>query len=242
MNTKKLAGKVAVVTGASKGIGAAIAKHLAAEGASVVVNYSSSKEGAERVVQEVTNHGGKAIAVKANLSQKTDIDRLFHRSEEGLGQVDILVNNAGVYEFSPVEEITEDHFRKHFDLNVLGLTLATQAAVKQFNSTGGSIVNISSLVSTLGFRVRLSTAVPRARWMPSRARSRRNWTAAHRVNSVNPGMIETDGLHSSGVAKAICANRSSRRRRWAASANPMTLRRPRSSLPRMIRHGSPAKP
>jgi len=203
MNTKKLAGKVAVVTGASKGIGAAIAKHLAAEGASVVVNYSSSKEGAERVVQEVTNHGGKAIAVKANLSQKTDIDRLFTEAKKAFGQVDILVNNAGVYEFSPVEEITEDHFRKHFDLNVLGLTLATQAAVKQFNSTGGSIVNISSLVSTLGIPgAAVYSGTKGAVDAITRSLAKELGPRHIRVNSVNPGMIETDGLHSSGVAES----------------------------------------
>src|SRR5213075_1021380 len=150
MSTKKLSGKVAVVTGASKGIGAAIAKHLAAEGAAVVVNYSASKDGAERVVKEVTASGGRAIAVKANLSRKTEIDQLFAETKKAFGQIDILVNNAGIYEFSPIEQITEEHCRKHFDLNVLGLTLATQAAVKQFNPAGGSVVNISSVVSTLG--------------------------------------------------------------------------------------------
>jgi len=150
MSTKKLAGKVAVVTGASKGIGAAIAKHLAAEGAAVVVNYSSSKDGAERVVNDITGGGGRAVAVKANVAKKADIDSLFAETKKAFGPIDILVNNAGIYEFSPVEEITEEHFRKHFDLNVLGLTLATQAAVKQFNPKGGSIVNISSIVSTLG--------------------------------------------------------------------------------------------
>jgi NAD(P)-dependent dehydrogenase (short-subunit alcohol dehydrogenase family) len=119
-----------VVTGASKGIGAAIAKQLAAEGAAVVVNYSSSKEAAERVVNEVKAAGGRAIAVKANLSKKADIDHLYAETKKAFGPIDILVNNAGVYEFSPVEQITEDHFRKQFDLNVLGLALSTQAAVK----------------------------------------------------------------------------------------------------------------
>jgi 3-oxoacyl-[acyl-carrier protein] reductase len=119
--------------GASKGIGAAIAKHLAAEGAAVVVNYSSSKDGAERVVGEITGSGGRAIAVKASVAKKKDIDQLFAETQKAFGPIDILVNNAGIYEFSPVEDITEEHFRKQFDLNVLGLTLATQAAVKQFN-------------------------------------------------------------------------------------------------------------
>ena len=123
MSAKKLTGKVAVVTGASKGIGAAIARQLAAEGAAVVVNYSASKEGADRVVSEVKASGGKAIAVQANLAKKADIDQLFAETKKAFGAVDILVNNAGVYEFAPVEEITEEHFHKQFNLNVLGLLL-----------------------------------------------------------------------------------------------------------------------
>src|SRR4029079_15725488 len=202
-NSNKLAGKVAVVTGASKGIGAAIAKHLAAEGASVVGNYSSRKAVAEGVVQEVTNHGGKAIAVKANLSQKTDIDRLFTEAKKAFGQVDILVNNAGVYEFSPVEEITEDHFRKHFDLNVLGLTLATQAAVKQFNPAGGSIVNISSVVSTLGVPAAADySGTKGAVDAITRSLARELGPRGIRVNAINPGMVETEGFHAAGIAES----------------------------------------
>src|SRR5277367_1933006 len=125
-NTQKLAGKVAVVTGASKGIGASIAKHLAAEGAAVVVNYASSKSGAEKIVNEITAQGGKAIAVQANVAKKADIDRLFSETKKAFGQLDVLVNNAGVYEFLPLEQITEDHFHKQFNLNVLGLILTTQ--------------------------------------------------------------------------------------------------------------------
>src|SRR6185436_1605249 len=128
MSTRKLEGKIAIVTGASKGIGAAIAKHLAAEGAAVVVNYSSSKEEAGRVVSDITGNGGQAIALKANLSKKADIDQLFAGARKAFGPIDILVNNAGIYEFAPVEEITEDHFHKQFNLNVLGLLLASQAA------------------------------------------------------------------------------------------------------------------
>jgi 3-oxoacyl-[acyl-carrier protein] reductase len=131
-NTKKLDGKVAVVTGASKGIGAAIAKHLAAEGAAVVVNYSSSKEGADRVVDEIAKQDGKAIAVRADVSKKADVQRLFSETKKAFGRVDILVNNAGVYEFLPLENVTEEHFHKHFDVNVLGLLLATQEATKYF--------------------------------------------------------------------------------------------------------------
>src|SRR5438132_4685409 len=151
MATQKLTGKVAVVTGASKGIGAAIAKHLADEGASVVVNYASSKEGAERVVGEITGKGGKALAVQANVAKQADIKRLFAEAQKAFGRLDVLVNNAGIYEFAPLEAITEEHFHKHFNLNVLGLILASQEAVKRFGPEGGSIINISSVASTLGF-------------------------------------------------------------------------------------------
>src|SRR5690349_4297559 len=143
--SKKLAGKVAVVTGASKGIGAAIARHLAAEGAAVVVNYASSKEGAERVVADITRDGGKAVAVRANLAKPNEIPRLFSAAKEAFGRLDVLVNNAGIYEFVPLEQITAEHFHKLFDLNVLGLILATQEAARQFGPDGGSVVNVSSL-------------------------------------------------------------------------------------------------
>jgi 3-oxoacyl-[acyl-carrier protein] reductase len=145
----KLTGKVAIVTGASKGIGAEIAKQFAAEGAAVVVNYSSSPEGAKRVVSEITKNGGKAVAVKANLSEKGDIEKLFAETQKEFGKLDILVNNAGVYEFSPLEGVTEELFHKQFDLNVLGLLLASKEASRYFNGDGGSIINISSVVSTL---------------------------------------------------------------------------------------------
>src|SRR5258707_11153346 len=145
--TKKLAGKVAVVTGASKGIGASIAKHLAAEGASVVVNYASSKAGADKVVAEITGAGGKAVAVQGDVSKKADIDRLFVETKKTFGRLDVLVNNAGIYEFSPLEQLTEEHFHKQFNLNVLGLILTTQEAVKQFPSTS-TIINISSAAGT----------------------------------------------------------------------------------------------
>src|SRR5882724_9675760 len=145
MSAKKLAGKVAVVTWASKGIGASIAKHLAAEGAAVVVNYASSKGGANRVVSEITGNGGKAIAVQADVASKQDIDRLFAETKRAFGQVDVLVNNAGIYEFSPLEAVTEEHFHKQFNLNVLGLLLTTQEALKHFGPNGGSIINVSSV-------------------------------------------------------------------------------------------------
>src|SRR5690349_3054671 len=149
MSTKKLAGKVAVVTGASKGIGASIAKHLATEGASVVVNYASSKSGADRVVSEITSAGGKAIAVQGDVSKRDDINRLIAETKRAYGPIDILVNNAGIYEFAPLEQITEEHYHKQFNLNVLGLLLTTQEALKYFPTGGGNVINISSLVSTL---------------------------------------------------------------------------------------------
>ena len=133
----KLQNKVAIVTGASKGIGASIAKHLAAEGAAVVVNYSSSKEGADRVVADIAGGGGKAVAVQANVAKQAEIERLFAEAKKAFGKVDILVNNAGIYDFSPIEAVTEEHFHKQFDLNVLGLILASQAASKHFGTAGG---------------------------------------------------------------------------------------------------------
>src|SRR5204863_5337543 len=148
-NSNKLAGKVAVVTGASKGIGAAIAKNLAAEGAAVVVNYASSKTGADKVVSEITSAGGKAVAVQGDVARKADIERLFAETKKALGRLDILVNNAGIYECPPLENVTEEQFHKHFDLNVLGLILASQAAAKLVDTAGGSIINTSSIASTL---------------------------------------------------------------------------------------------
>ena len=161
---KKLAGKVAIVTGASKGIGAAIAKNLADEGAAVVVNYASSKEGAERVAAEITAKGGKAVAVQADIAKKADIERLFAETRKAFGRLDVLVNNAGIYEFAPLAEVTPEHFHRMFDLNVLGLILATQEAVKYFGSEGGSVVNISSVVSTAAPRTYRSTAPRKPPW------------------------------------------------------------------------------
>jgi 3-oxoacyl-[acyl-carrier protein] reductase len=203
MSTKKLAGKVAVVTGASKGIGAAIAKNLGAEGATVVVNYSSSKDEAARVVGDITDNGGRAIAVKANLSKKADIDQLFAETKKTFGQVDILVNNAGIYEFSPLEDLTEEHFHKQFNLNVLGLLLATQAAVRQFNPKGGSIVNISSVVSTLGFpAAAVYSGTKGAVDSITRSLAKELGPRGIRVNAINPGMVETEGVHAAGIAQS----------------------------------------
>jgi 3-oxoacyl-[acyl-carrier protein] reductase len=198
--TNKLAGKVAVVTGASKGIGAAIATHLAAEGASVVVNYASSKAGADKVVAQITSAGGKAIAVQGDVSKQADIDRLFAETTKAYGKVDILVNNAGIYEFAPLEQITAAHFHKQFDLNVLGLVLTTQAALKHFNPAGGSIINTSSVVSTLGIMGgAVYSATKAAVDAVTRTLAKELGARNIRVNSVNPGMVETEGTHSAGI-------------------------------------------
>lgn len=198
-NTKKLAGKVAVVTGASKGIGASIAKHLAAEGASVVVNYASSKTGADQVVSDINRSGGKAVAVKADVSKKAEIDQLFAETKKSFGRLDVLVNNAGIFEFLPLEQITEDHFHKQFNLNVLGLILATQEAVKQFGPDGGSIINISSVVSTFappGGAV--YSATKGAVDVVTKSLAKELGARKIRVNAINPGMIETEGAHAAG--------------------------------------------
>jgi 3-oxoacyl-[acyl-carrier protein] reductase len=197
--TKKLAGKVAVVTGASKGIGASIAKHLAAEGASVVVNYASSKEGAEKVVSEIKTQGGKAVAVHANVAKKSDIERLFAETKKAFGMIDILVNNAGIYEFVPIEQITEEHFHKHFDLNVLGLLLTTQEALKYFKPDGGSIVNISSLVSTYTPpKSSVYSATKAAVDAITGSLAKELGARKIRVNGIRPGMVETEGTQSAG--------------------------------------------
>src|SRR6188508_2079010 len=149
--SNNLNGKVAVVTGASKGIGAEIARELAAKGAAVVVNYASSKAGADKVVADIDKLGGRAVAVQGDVAKGVDAKRLIEEAKKAFGRVDILVNNAGIYEFAPLESLTEEHFHKQFNLNVLGLLLASQAAAKLFDSAGGNIINISSVVSTLGF-------------------------------------------------------------------------------------------
>jgi 3-oxoacyl-[acyl-carrier protein] reductase len=196
----KLAGKVAVVTGASKGIGASIAKHLAAEGAAVVVNYASSKEGADRVVSEITGNGGRAIAVGADVAQPAEIRRLFAESKKGFGRLDVLVNNAGIYHFAPLEEITPEHFHKLFDLNVLGLILAIQEAAKQFGPEGGSVVNISSVVSTSApASTSVYSATKAAVDAVTRSLAKELAPRKIRVNSINPGMVETDGTSSAGI-------------------------------------------
>lgn len=202
MNTnsaKKLEGKVAVVTGASKGIGAAVAKQLAAEGASVVVNYSTSKAGAAEVVSEIVKQGGKALAVQADVSKKADIERLFSGTKTAFGRVDILVNNAGVYEFAPLEQITEEHFHKHFNLNVLGLLLTTQEAVKYFGADGGTVVNVSSVVSTLAPpNTTVYSATKGAVDTITGALAKELGPRHIRVNAVRPGLVETEGTQAIG--------------------------------------------
>jgi len=201
--TKKLAGQVAVVTGASKGIGASIAKHLAAEGASVVVNYASSKAGADKVVGEITGAGGKAVAVQGDVAKKADIERLFAETKKAFGRLDILVNNAGVYEFAPLEQITEEHFHKQFNLNVLGLLLTTQEAVKHLGPDGGSIINLGSVVGVSPAPgAAVYSATKAAVDAVTKSLARELGPRKIRVNSVNPGMIETEGVHAAGFAES----------------------------------------
>ena len=202
-SSQKLTGKVAVVTGASKGIGASIAKHLAAEGATVVVNYSSSKNAADEVVSEIKRDGGKAVAVKADMSKKAEIEQLFAETKKNFGNLDILVNNEGIYDLLPLEQISEEHFHKLFNLNVLGLLLATQQAAKQFGPSGGNIINVSSVVSTLappGSSVYSATKA--AVDAVTRSLAKELGPRKIRVNAINPGMIETEGLHATGIAES----------------------------------------
>ena len=196
---KKLANQVAVVTGASKGIGADIAKSLAAEGASVVVNYASSKEGADKVVAAITAKGGKAIAVRGDVSKQADITRLFEETKKAFGKLDILVNNAGVYAFAPLSEITEELFHNQFNLNVLGLLLTTKEATKYFNGDGGSVINISSAVTTLYPPGSATyTATKAAVDAITVILSKELGAKGIRVNAINPGMVETEGVQSAG--------------------------------------------
>jgi len=202
-HTKKLDGKVAVVTGASKGIGAGIAKHLAAEGAAVVVNYASSKQGADRVVDEIAKRGGRAIAVQANVAKKAEIERLFAETRKAFGKLDILVNNAGIYEFAPLQEITEEHFHKHFDINVLGLLLTSQAALKHFGPEGGSIINISSGASTSAPPgASVYSATKAAVDTITKSLAKELGPRKIRVNAINPGMVETEGVRAAGFIES----------------------------------------
>jgi 3-oxoacyl-[acyl-carrier protein] reductase len=195
----KLTGKVAVVTGASKGIGAAIAKSLAAEGASVIVNYVSGKAGAERMVADITSAGGKAVAVAGDVSKAAEAQGLVDAAIKNFGGIDILVNNSGVYEFSPIESITEQHYRKMFDVNVLGLLLTTQAAVKHLRE-GGSIINIGSVASSnTPPNTSVYTATKGAVDAITGVLAKELGPKKIRVNSINPGMVETEGVHTAGI-------------------------------------------
>jgi len=195
----RLKNKVAVVTGASKGIGAGIAKSLAAEGASVVVNYSSSKEGADRVVAEIVKKGGKAVAVQGDVSKTADVRRLFAETQKAFGTLDVLVNNAGVYEFAELGEITEEQFHRQFNTNVLGLILTTQEAVKRFGAGGGSVINIGSTISALTPpTTAVYTATKGAVDAVTHVLAKELGPKKIRVNSINPGMVETEGVHAAG--------------------------------------------
>src|SRR5580658_9197484 len=194
----KLKGKVAVVTGASKGIGAAIAKSLAAEGASVVVNYASSKSGADAVVSDIAAAGGKAVAVHGNVSKTAEAEGIIDAAIKNFGHLDILVNNSGVYEFSPIENITEEHYNKIFNVNVLGLLLTTQAAVKHLGE-GASIINIGSVVTSLTPpNSAVYTATKGAVDAITGVLAKELGAKKIRVNSINPGMVETEGVHAAG--------------------------------------------
>jgi 3-oxoacyl-[acyl-carrier protein] reductase len=201
MKNGKLNGKVAVVTGASKGIGAEIAKQFAAEGASVVVNYASSKTDADKVVDEITKCDGKAAAVQGNVATKADVERLFAATKNAFGQLDILVNNAGVYQFAPLERVTEEHFHRQFDTNVLGLLLTTQEAIRHFGPEGGSVVNVSSVAST-------STPPAAAAYAGSKAAvdaitrvlAKELGPKKIRVNAIKPGPVETEGFQGGGFS------------------------------------------
>ena len=197
---RKLSGKTAIVTGASKGIGAGIAKGLAAEGAAVVVNYASSKDGADHVVAEITAKGGKAIAVHANVAKEADVEKLFAETKRAFGRLDILVNNAGIYNLQPLENVTEAEFHRHFDINVLGLILATREAAKLIDGEGGSIINVSSVVSTLDMpNSVVYTATKAAVDSVTRVLAKELGPRRIRVNAINPGVIETEGTQAAGV-------------------------------------------
>lgn len=199
MKNGKLNGKIAVVTGASKGIGAGIAKQLASEGAAVVVNYASSKSDADRVVDEIAKGGGKALAVQGSVANRADVEKLFAAAEKAFGKIDIVVNNAGVYEFTPLEDATEQQFHRMFDTNVLGIILATQAALKHFNVDGGSIVNISSLASSLTPPTGvIYNATKGAVDAITRTLAKELGPRKIRVNSINPGMVITEGVVAGG--------------------------------------------
>jgi 3-oxoacyl-[acyl-carrier protein] reductase len=197
----KLTGKVAVVTGASKGIGAGIAKALAAAGAQVVVNYASSKEGAERVVEEIAGKEGKAVAIQADVAKAADVKRLFAETKKAFGKVDVLVNNAGVYQFGPLEQANEAEFHREFSTNVLGPILATQAALPLFPAEGGSVINVSSVASRVGMpNSVIYSATKGALDTVSEVLASELAGRKIRVNTLSPGSVETEGFHAQGYS------------------------------------------
>ncbi len=196
----RLEGKVAVVTGASKGIGAGIAKGLAAEGAAVVVNYATSRADADRVVAEIAGAGGKAVAVRADVSKAADVERLFEETKKAFGSLDVLVNNAGVYQFAPLEGVTEQEFHREFGANVLGLILATREAVKLFGDNGGSVINIGSAASSITPpNSVVYTATKGAVDAVTGVLSKELGPRKIRVNSINPGVVDTEGTRAQGI-------------------------------------------
>jgi len=198
---KRLTGKVAVVTGASKGIGAAVAKQLAADGARVVVNYATSREGADKVVKEITKAGGEAIAVRASIPKEAEIETLFAEARKAYGKVDILVNNAGVYGFGPIDEVTVEEYRRQHDTNVLGVLLTTKAALRYFPSEGGSVVNVSSVVSSLAPpAASVYASTKGAVDTITKALAKELAPRKIRVNAVNPGLVITEGTEAAGIA------------------------------------------
>ncbi len=197
---EKLTGKVAIVTGASKGIGAAIAKALGAAGAAVTVNYASSKEGADRVVAEITGHGGKAIAVQGDVSKAADVTRLFDETKKAFGSLDVLVNNAGIFEFAPLEAVTENEFHREFNTNVLGPIMATQEALKHFGPGGGSVINISSVASLNAVPNSVVYAATKSAVdSVTRVLAKELGPRKIRVNTIAPGGVETEGVHRIGI-------------------------------------------
>ncbi|QJR10044.1 Glucose 1-dehydrogenase [Usitatibacter rugosus] len=196
----KLKGKVAIVTGASKGIGAGIARSLAAEGASVVVNYSSSQAGADKVVKEIEAAGGKAIAVKGDVATESGVKQIFAEAKKAYGHLDVLVNNAGVYQFDPLENVTEKEFHRQFNTNVLGTVLATREALGLFNGEGGSVINISSVVSEMSLpNAVVYSATKSAMDSVTRTLSKELAPRKIRVNTIAPGGVETEGTHTAGI-------------------------------------------